>query len=270
MNNKNNKYDEIDKNSLLKEKVIRETFFDDFLDKEIDIKDYQKNKKIFHITIFKQQYLEIQWIITKKDANLYKLNIYSNEENKDSEISLKIPSKNENENKTKTNEINISNINEKRIITKFSRNYIEISKDYSVDNDNYNFERYLIQLIYLFSCQAKLIEFNNKLSKIKNKKYQIDNLYQKIVNFYWDKINRKIIYPLSKYHYYYREILQYIDLENQANSLLNRAKNIYDQNNNDKNKKFTRVIKTWSVMITLINLAGMIISILISLNIIKI
>ena len=40
MNNKNNKYDEIDKNSLLKEKVIRETFFDDFLDKEIDIKDY--------------------------------------------------------------------------------------------------------------------------------------------------------------------------------------------------------------------------------------
>jgi len=49
---------------------------------------------------------------------------------------------------------------------------------------------------------------------------------------------------LSKYHYYYQEILEYIDLENQANSLLNRAKNIYNQNNNDKNKKFTRVIKT--------------------------
>ena len=240
MNNKNNKHDEIDKNSLLKEKVIRETFFDDFLDKEIDVKDYQKNKKIFHITIFKQQYLEIQWIITKKDANLYKLNIYSNEENKDSEISLKIPSKNENDNKTKTNEINISNINEERIITKFSRNYIEISKDYSVDNDNYNFEIYLIQLIYLLSCQTRLIELNNMLSKMENRKYEIDNLYNAIVNFYWNKINRKIIYPLSKYHNYYEEVFEYIDLKNQANSLLNRTKNISDQNNKnnkDINKK---------------------------------
>ena len=48
----NNKNDENEKNLLLKERVIRETFFDNFLDEEIDIEDYQKDSKKFYITIF--------------------------------------------------------------------------------------------------------------------------------------------------------------------------------------------------------------------------
>lgn len=67
----NNKNDENERNLLLKERVIRETFFDNFLDEEIDIEDYQKDSKKFYITIFKQQYLEIRWVITKKKIQIY-------------------------------------------------------------------------------------------------------------------------------------------------------------------------------------------------------
>ena len=157
----NNKNDENERNLLLKERVIRETFFDNFLDEEIDI----------------------------EDTDLYKLNICWGSGRKGSEIFLKISNKtnNENENKLRTSEKNI-NSSEETIITKFSKNYIEISKIYSTNNDNYNFEIYLIQLIYLLSCQTRLIELNNMLSKMENRKYEIDNLYNAIVNFYWNKI----------------------------------------------------------------------------------
>ena len=263
----NNKNDENERNLLLKERVIRETFFDNFLDEEIDIEDYQKDSKKFYITIFKQQYLEIRWVITKENTDLYKLNICWGSGRKGSEIFLKISNKtnNENENKLRTSEKNI-NSSEETIITKFSKNYIEISKIYSTNNDNYNFEIYLIQLIYLLSCQTRLIELNNMLSKMENRKYEIDNLYNAIVNFYWNKINRKIIYPLSKYHNYYEEVFEYIDLKNQANSLLNRTKNISDQNNKnnkDINKKNLRITNISLILLVLTNLTIIIMTILI-------
>ena len=71
---------------------------------------------------------------------------------------------------------------------------------------------------------------------------------------------------MSKYHNYYEEVFEYIDLKNQANSLLNRTKNISDQNNKnnkDINKKNLRITNISLILLVLTNLTIIIMTILI-------